>query len=158
MYPSRLALLAPQDDGSEATASSRGVTLRLGPGFDLALGFGLGKAVTLPQAANEFGAAAGDARNILVGELDPIVAQFPLELRPIDLNLIPVHRLSPVQGRTTPHSASFMNPVMTAARCDFNSARSRSFGDEFCSGSGGFALSIHYPRSNGSRRAFLALR
>ena len=71
------------------------VALRLHPGFDLALGLGPGKTVTRLQAPAQLLAAAADAREILIGQLDPIVADLAFELHPIDLNLIPVHRLSP---------------------------------------------------------------
>ena len=81
--------------GSCRRRRSRRVALRLHPGLDLAFGFGLGEAVARLQAADQFAAAAADARDVLVGELGPIVADLALELHPIDLNLIPVHRLSP---------------------------------------------------------------
>ena len=79
----------------KANLSSRRVALRSQPGLDLALGFDPGKTVARLQAGDQFAAAAGDARDILVSELCPVVADLALEHHPIHLDLIPVHRMSP---------------------------------------------------------------
>src|SRR5579872_5081248 len=75
-----------------AASVSSGAPLRAQPSFDLARGFGLGKAVTRLQAADQLIAAAADAGHVFVGELDPIAADLVLEVHPVELNPIPVHR------------------------------------------------------------------
>src|SRR5579863_858329 len=51
---------------------SGGAALRLDPGVDFPLGFGLGEAVARLQAADQFAPAAADARHVLVGKLGPV--------------------------------------------------------------------------------------
>src|SRR5579864_2712079 len=71
---------------------SRGAPLRAQPSLNLARGFGLGKAVTRLESADQLIAAAADAGHVFVGELDPIAADLVLEVHPVELNPIPVHR------------------------------------------------------------------
>src|SRR5712691_3668976 len=64
----------------------------LEPSVDLALGFVLGNAVALLQAAGELGALALDHIEVIVGELSPLLPNLAFELLPVSFNAIPVHR------------------------------------------------------------------
>ena len=87
-------------------ASSRGKSLGAHPSADLALGLGLAEAVPFPQAGGQYLPPAVDARDVLVGQLDPIMPQLPLEDEPVGFDLIPVHRHLPANvGRATFHCA-----------------------------------------------------
>jgi hypothetical protein len=65
--------------------------LELDPIVDLALGLLLGVAVTLLQKTEQLFTLSVDARDVIVGELCPLLFDSTLELRPVALDLIPIH-------------------------------------------------------------------
>src|SRR5262249_20566825 len=67
------------------------VALGFHPSLDLPLSFAPAEAVTRLQTFDQFIAAAPNAGEILVGDLDPIALHTCFELHPVTLNLVPIH-------------------------------------------------------------------
>src|SRR6185503_2856184 len=81
---------------AQARAAWRGTTGQrlLQPRFPvthLLVGFILGDAVVLLDAADQLVALAGDAIELVVGDLAPLLLGFALELAPIAFDAVPVH-------------------------------------------------------------------
>src|SRR5262249_50527703 len=72
-----------------------GVIRAAGPVVDLLAGGILGDAVTLLHLARELVAAPGGGREIIIGELAPLLLGTALELLPVTFDAIPVHLLPP---------------------------------------------------------------
>src|SRR5690349_1334893 len=83
------------------------ITLGFHPGVDLPTRFVLAEAVTRLQALHQLVAAAPDACEVLVGELDPVAPHTSFELYPVTLNLVPIHPcLLAEDGTLPPHARS----------------------------------------------------
>src|ERR671913_2055381 len=68
----------------------------LDPAIDLALCLVLGDAVALLDTANELVLLAVDDRNVVLGQLAPLLLDLAGELLPVAFNAIPIHLSSPL--------------------------------------------------------------
>src|SRR5688500_7175578 len=66
------------------------------PAIDLALCLVLGDAVALLDAANQLVLLAVDDRNVVLGQLAPLLLDLAGELLPVAFNAIPIHLASPL--------------------------------------------------------------
>src|SRR6476659_6506955 len=89
---------------------------RVQPGIDVLLGFILGIAVALLQAACELRALAFDDVKVIVGQLAPFLAHLTLEGLPITLNTVPVHAPLPCCLEIPATTATWRKLFRVAAR------------------------------------------
>src|SRR3990170_1870529 len=68
----------------------------LDPAIDLAFCLVLGDAVALLDAANELVLLAVDDRNVVLGQLAPLLLDLAGELLPVAFNAIPIHLSCPL--------------------------------------------------------------
>src|SRR4026209_2728539 len=95
--------------------SSSSIQIRLAgfPILHLLLGLVLADAVRVLDLADELVALAGDAVDVVVGELAPLLFHFALHLLPVAFDAIPVHACS----FTVAYQQSAVIPTGSATRC-----------------------------------------